>query len=169
MDMGIGEDGSMTSDFGAFYEQVRDRVFRAVVVATGDRNAADDAVEEAFVRACERWRKVQKHPSPVAGVVTVALNEHRSSLRRRRRAAAWHQAEILPPEALELFDPSLLKAIRELPERQRQVLALRVLLDLSTQQTADALGIAAGTVTAHLHRALESLRESLTDEKEAQL
>jgi RNA polymerase sigma-70 factor (sigma-E family) len=167
--MGMSEDGSMVRDFGAFYERARDGVFRAVVVATGDRNAAEDAVAEAFVRACERWRRVQKHPSPVAWVVTVALNEHRSSLRRRRRAAAKNPAAARLTDPPDLFDPSLLVALRELPERQRQVLALRVLLDLSTQQTADALGIAAGTVTAHLHRALESLRERLANEKEAQL
>jgi len=51
-----------------------------------------------------------------------------------------------------------------LPERQRQVIGLRLLLDLSTEQTAEALGVAPGTVTAHLHRALSSLRRQLTQE-----
>ena len=71
--------------------------------------------------------------------------------------------ESAPPEPLE---PGIVLALRALPERQRQVVALRFLCDLSTEQTADALGIATGTVTAHVHRALETLRSSLADLEE---
>jgi len=61
--------------------------------------------------------------------------------------------------------------LRALPERQRQVFALRVFLDLDTETTADTLGIATGTVTAHLHRATTALRarlnESIAEESNA--
>jgi len=53
--------------------------------------------------------------------------------------------------------------VLRLPERQRQVVALRLFLDLDTAQTADVLGIAAGTVTAHLARAIAALRQELSN------
>jgi RNA polymerase sigma-70 factor (ECF subfamily) len=52
-----------------------------------------------------------------------------------------------------------------LPDQQRRVLALRIILDFDTHSTADALGIAPGTVTTHLHRALSALRDELSKEK----
>jgi DNA-directed RNA polymerase specialized sigma24 family protein len=63
------------------------------------------------------------------------------------------------------IDPSLLAAVRALPDQQRRVLALRIILDFDTHSTADALGIAPGTVTTHLHRALSALRDELSKEK----
>jgi len=154
----VTQDSPVSGEFEAFYERFRDPVLRAVFVASGDREAAEDATAEAFVRACARWRRVGKHPAPVAWVVHTAMNLLRSGGRRRRLEAKQPVAPVPPQELQESFDPDLLALVRGLPLRQRQVLALRVLLDLSTEQTADALGIAPGTVTAHLHRALESLR-----------
>jgi DNA-directed RNA polymerase specialized sigma24 family protein len=59
------------------------------------------------------------------------------------------------------LDPAIRDALRALPTRQRQVLALRIFLDLDTETTASALGIAPGTVTAHLSRATAALRGAL--------
>jgi RNA polymerase sigma factor (sigma-70 family) len=58
-------------------------------------------------------------------------------------------------------DPTLLAVLRQLPQRQREVIVLRVFLDLDTQATARALGMAQGTVTAHLSRAVATLRGHL--------
>jgi len=55
--------------------------------------------------------------------------------------------------------------LRRLPARQREVVALRVLLDLDTETTAEVLGIAPGTVTAHLYRAVAALRRSVLSPK----
>ena len=66
-----------------------------------------------------------------------------------------------------LVDPALLAALRALPEQQRAVIVHRVLLDLSTEQTAIELGIAAGTVGTHLKRALAALRTHLDDQSTA--
>ena len=60
------------------------------------------------------------------------------------------------------IDPRLLEALQALPERQRQVIALRVLLGLSGEQTASELGITSGSVGTHLHRALAALRPHVT-------
>lgn len=153
----------MTDGFERFYDEHRDRVFRAVYVSGGDRHAAEDAVSEAFTKACVNWRKLQGHPSKIAWVTRTALNAHRSSWRRGRRTRVGHV-----PDRVTLFtepmDPQLFESVLRLPERQRQVIGLRLLLDLSTEETAGVLGIAPGTVTAHLSRAVSSLRASLLQE-----
>jgi RNA polymerase sigma-70 factor (ECF subfamily) len=146
-------------DFGAFYEDSRDVCLRAVTVSIGDPQTAEDLVAEAFARAWARWRQVSRHPAPRAWVVRTALNARVSWWRRRRREVEWADQEPLAVDTADVrFDESLLAALRRLPARQREVVALRVLLDLDTEATARALGIAPGTVTAHLSRAVAALR-----------
>ena len=129
----------------------------------GDRALAEDLTAEAFARAYASWRKVSRHPAAKAWVVRTALNTHVSWWRRRKREVAWDagidRADGAEP-ALAL-DPAILAALRALPTRQRQVLALRIFLDLDTEATARALGIAPGTVTAHLSRGTAALRGAL--------
>jgi RNA polymerase sigma-70 factor (ECF subfamily) len=149
------------ADFAVFYEQSRDACLRAVAVSVGDRHAAEDLVAEAFARAWAGWRQVSRHPAPRAWVVRTALNARVSSWRRRRGEVGWGDHE--PPsvdDANAEFDDRMLAALRRLPMRQREVVALRVLLDLDTETTARALGIAPGTVTAHLARAVATLRRN---------
>ena len=62
------------------------------------------------------------------------------------------------------LDPVVMTALMRLPARQRQVVALRLFLDLDTARTAEMLGIAPGTVQAHLGRAVAALRRDLTPE-----
>ena len=93
----------------------------------------------------------------------VAYNLTVSWWRRRRREVPLDTAY----ETAWLDDtsgPESTALLATLPERQRQVLALRVFLDLDTRQTADVLGIAEGTVTAHLHRATSNVRRRLAAE-----
>lgn len=66
-----------------------------------------------------------------------------------------------PVGVVDIVDPALLAAVRNLPERQREVVALRALLGLSAEQTANELGIDAGTVGTHLRRGLAALRAVL--------
>jgi RNA polymerase sigma-70 factor (sigma-E family) len=149
------------ADFAAFYEQSRDACLRAVAMSARDGEAAEDLVAEAFARAWARWRQVSRHPAPAAWVVRTALNTRVSWWRRRHREVEW--ADHDPPtadRAGDVPDGTLLAALRRLPVRQREVIALRVLLDLDTETTARALGIAPGTVTAHLARAVATLRRT---------
>ena len=147
--------------FEEFFSSYKDRVFRVVLVAVCDRQLAEDAASEAFTRALRDWSKLRDHPSPVAWVVRTALNHARSDRRRTLRLVSTSVpdlgAEDDPPT-----DPQLVKCVLDLPERQRQVVALRILLDLSTEQTADVLGLAPGTVTAHLFRALSRIKTALS-------
>ena len=158
-------------DFAEFYRHARDPCLRAVYASVGDRQLAEDLVAEAFARAWATWRRVGRHPAPRAWIVRTALNTHVSWWRRRWREVAWDGRE----EAAEavggtLLDDHVLAALRALPGRQREVIALRVFLDLDTETTARTLGIAPGTVTAHLSRATATLRGRLapyTEQQEA--
>ena len=152
-------------DFAVFYEQSRAGCLRAVYASVGDRQQAEELVSEAFARAWAGWRKVGRHPAPRAWIVRTALNTHVSWWRRRRHEVAW-TGQDLPAEAGSgagaIVDERVMAALRALPARQREVIALRIFLDLDTQATADALGIAPGTVKAHLNRATTALREQLS-------
>jgi RNA polymerase sigma-70 factor (sigma-E family) len=164
--------GNQRPDFAEFYHEHKDRCLLSVVVSVGDRDLAQDLVAEAFARAWASWRTVGRHPAPAAWVVRTALNANISRWRRRRR-------EVAVPDPGELgdlpepggshwapsggtVDPVIMAALLRLPERQRQVVALRLFLDFDTAQTAKALGIAPGTVQSHLGRALAALRSELT-------
>jgi len=149
------------AEFAEFYETSRDACLRAVTACVADRPLAEDLVAEAFARAWTSWRKVSRHPAPRAWVVRTALNARVSWWRRRRREvplADHDPASASDPS--ERVDAVLIAALRRLPARQREVVALRVLLDLDTETTAEVLGIAPGTVTAHLSRAVAALRRS---------
>ena len=176
----------MTTDsasFAEFYESSLDACLRAVYASVGDRELAEDLVAEAFARAWARWRTVSRHAAPRAWVVRTALNARVSWWRHRHReVAAIPGAAVLAGSAAlnggdgagrpgdggpdAVVDRTLMAAVLRLPERQRQVIALRVFLDLDTAGTARALGIAPGTVTAHLARATAALREQITESME---
>jgi RNA polymerase sigma-70 factor (ECF subfamily) len=143
--------------FDDFYRDTKDRCFGAVLATVGDLAEADDLLAEAYTRAWERWSDVSTHAAPAAWVVRVALNLHRDRWRKLRLFGRLRPAAPAPPPELDL-DCDLLVALRALPERQREVVAMRVLLDLANDTVADALGIAPATVAVHLHRALTTLR-----------
>src|SRR5579862_223862 len=109
--------GRDQDEFADFYRASRDSCLRAVSTVTGDRELAEEQVAEAFARAWSSWGKVRGHAVPQAWVVRTALNLGVSWWRRRRR----------------------------LPARQREVLALRIFLDLATETTARVIGVAPGT------------------------
>jgi RNA polymerase sigma factor (sigma-70 family) len=160
---------ALQASFAEFYANARDDCLRAVYASIGDRLAAEDCVAEAFARAWASWRKVSAHPVPRAWVIRTALNLSVSSWRRRRREVPLEAAG--PPDDWpgQTADDSAigpaaatLAVLDGLPLRQRQVIALRMFLGFDTAATAQALGIAPGTVTAHLARAVSALREQLT-------
>jgi RNA polymerase sigma factor (sigma-70 family) len=151
-------------DFAEFYRETRDECLLAVLVSVGDRDTAQDLVAEAFARAWASWPAVSRHPAPAAWVVRTALNAGVSRWRRRRREVAVPDLALIadrPSVAAEGLDPRIMAALLRLPGRQRQVVALRLFLDLDTERTARVLGIAPGTVQAHLGRAMAALRADL--------
>jgi RNA polymerase sigma-70 factor (sigma-E family) len=149
-------------EFTEFYQATRDDCLRVVLITVGDRQLAEDLVAEAFTRAWRSWRTVRQHPAARAWVVRTALNTNISWWRRRRReipVASPDDTATAAPYAV--LDDSLLAAVRRLPARQREVIALRLLLDLDTATTAGMLGIPCGTVASSLSRGLATLRREV--------
>jgi RNA polymerase sigma-70 factor (ECF subfamily) len=157
----VNADASET--FALFYKDNSGPVFRALLAGTLNRAAAEDATAEAFARAFVHWGAVVVHPNPRAWVLRVAWNYHKSSWR------AWEgRRAIDPPTATAStlgfgIDPDVVKAIRALPQGQRQVLVLAAFAELTPAEIAEVLGKADGTVRGQLSRARTALRRALGD------
>jgi RNA polymerase sigma-70 factor (sigma-E family) len=161
--------GTQREDFAEFYRESKDACLFTVLVSVGDRDTAQDLVAEAFARAWASWRKVSRHPAPEAWVVRTALNVNISRWRRRRREIAVAEpgrfVDLPAADGADPVDQRIMAALMRLPVRQRQVVALRLFMDLDTERTAKALGVAPGTVQAHMGRAMATLREDLIPER----
>jgi RNA polymerase sigma factor (sigma-70 family) len=144
--------------FTAFYERSRAQVHAAVAVTVGDHHLAADAVDEAFVRAAERWGEVSRMERPAGWVYRVAVN-WATSWRRK-----WSRRPTLPTAALDrehrddLDSVTLTDELAALPLLQRQMLVLRFVLGYSVPETAAALDVAEGSVKSGVHRARQQLR-----------
>jgi len=138
----------------------------------GERDLAQELVAEAYARAWASWHTVSKHPAPLAWVVRTALNVNISRWRRRRREvflpdlSVVADARIAHPPADAVVDSAIMTVLLRLPIRQRQVIALRLLLDLDTATTAELLGIEPGTVRVHFGRAVATLRDALMPDRQ---
>jgi RNA polymerase sigma-70 factor (ECF subfamily) len=154
------EDGP--AEFEAWYRGEWPRLVALLRFVDGDVEMARDAAAEAFARAYERWGRVSRLGSPSGWVQRVGLN-----LLRRRWRRAGRERELLARAAADEAtgigdpDPELWSAVRSLPARQREVVALRLVLDLSQEETAAVLGVHTGTVSASLVAARRNLRELL--------
>ncbi len=174
------EDAELTGrardgDVGAFEELVtryQDIAFRVAWLMVRDRGDAEDAVQDAFVKAYYAMPRFRPgapfRPWILRIVANEARNRGRSSRRREGlalRVAATDVASAAPspePEVLDRADvEALTTAIARLPERDRLVVAYRYLFEMSELETAAALDVRPGTVKSRLSRALVRLRAEL--------
>ena len=140
--------------FGSLYRGAYRVAFRVL----GDRAEAEDVAQEALARAYLAWRRIAGYAD--AWVARVATNLAIDRWRRRVRAVPAPPAEgSHDPQLAERVD--LLRALRALPRRQREVVALRYLADQSEESVARALGCSVGTVKTHASRGLAALRDRL--------
>ena len=132
---------------------------RAVAVArrvTGERASAEDAAIEALARAHLHWARVGALPWREAWVLRVASRE---ALRQVPKTPAMVATPAVGDETESVaLRQALVAALRRLPKRQREAVALRYLADLSESDVGLALGIGQGTVKTHLHRGLAAMR-----------
>lgn len=147
--------------FVAFYEKARDRTVRALALTLGDAALAAEAVDEAMVRAYQRWDRISHYQEPAAWVYRVAVNWATSILRRRNRTPKPHARYDLV-DLGPVAEPDVAVALSELGVRQRAVVVCRFYLGFSEAETAAALGIRPGTVKSRLHRALQHLQGRLS-------
>ncbi|HEY6650772.1 MAG TPA: sigma-70 family RNA polymerase sigma factor [Actinomycetota bacterium] len=145
------------------------RLVNAVALLTGDVSAAEDAVQEALVRAWIRSDRGDIIASLPAWVAVTAMNVTRSRWRRvtaERRARAL-LASATPSDDVGADRVDVERALAGLPRRQRQISVLRYFLQLDTREVADALGVSEGTVKNSLSKARTALATSLRiDEQE---
>jgi RNA polymerase sigma factor (sigma-70 family) len=144
-------------------------LLRLGVVMLGSREAAEDAVQDAFV-ALHRHRAALRDPEAAAAYLRSAvLNRCRSWVRRQvtqrapRPLMLVHEHEPTPEETTVLHDEvgALVQVMRTLARRQREVLACRYVLELSISETAELLRMSEGSVKSHTHRALQTLQQRI--------
>jgi RNA polymerase sigma factor (sigma-70 family) len=142
--------------FVELYEREHERVFQVTFALCRDRPLAEDATQEAFARALERWTLLRDRPWAGGWVMSTALNAARRMLRRRPYGFSMPSANPDSESATELWE-----IVRRLPRRQREAVVLRYVLDLNLSEIAAAMGCREGTVKAHLFSARHALRDEL--------
>jgi RNA polymerase sigma-70 factor (ECF subfamily) len=152
-----------TDSFEHFYRGQVDIVYRALALTLTDPGLAREATDEAMLRAFARWSTVGNYDNPSGWVYRVGLNWATSRWRRisRERPLSTEDrtSTARPPDPAGL---AALAALGHLTVKHRAVVVARVLLDLSTAETATVLGVPQNTVKSRLARALASLRAELT-------
>lgn len=158
-------------DFDRLFIEHYDRLVRSLTAITGDREVARDCVQDAFVKASARWRKVSRYDDPVGWIRRVAIHRsrdiHRAESRRRRREMRTAPIDgDHEPDRAPGVDGSLRVAelLRSLPDRQRDVASLFYVEDLPVNEIAHTLEISPGAVKFHLNRARATLREVVEQE-----
>jgi RNA polymerase sigma factor (sigma-70 family) len=145
-------------------------LLRLAVVMVGDREAAEDAVQDAFVSLHRNLASLRDPEAAEAYLRSAVLNRCRSWVRRRATQRAKRPLLLIrdvPPKGPEdttvVRDEvgSLVAAMRTLPRRQREVLACRFVLELSVAETAELLDISDGSVKTHAHRGLQTLQQRI--------
>lgn len=143
-----------------------DDVYGYLAWFTGDRGAAEDLAAETFERALRLWHRFDPQRGSARTWLcqlarTVALDHFRSERRRARREQLAAVAEQIDMPLAEGLSPELELALRSLTAGEREVVALRVLLELDAAAAARVLGISTTNCTTRLNRALRKLEEAL--------
>jgi RNA polymerase sigma factor (sigma-70 family) len=150
--------------FDEAFVTVHHAAYRVAYKLLGDRAEAEDIAQESLARALVRWHTIE--PYAVPWVSRVAANLAIDKARKDRRArGTTTERGWLDPDAAERID--LVRALRSLPRRQRDVVLLRYLLDQSEEHVAGALGVSVGSVKTHASRGLAALRLALGEPVEA--
>jgi RNA polymerase sigma-70 factor (ECF subfamily) len=150
--------------FEALYARTYAPVVRLAFTLTGRRDLAEELAQDAFLAAHRNWSRIAGYDDPAAWVRRVVANRSVSSGRRHvtsLRLLARLSSERPPEPALDPDADELWAAVRALPRRQAQVLALTYLEDRSTAEVAAVLGCGEETVRTHLRRGRATLASRL--------
>ena len=158
------EAGSESLSFDDFYRSEHRQVLGLAFVLTGNQWVAEDTAQDAFTAAFRNWRSIVAYDSPGAWVRRVTCNRAASVLRRRvREAKALMRLAGRTQTSIELDegDEAFWHAVRRLPPRQAQAVALYYLEDYSVREIAEVLDCSEGSVKTHLSRAREAVARQL--------
>ncbi len=152
----------MVDDLEALFRAHYGRLVRALTMASGSREAAADAVQEAFVKAHLHWRRISRYEDPVGWIRRVAVNRLRDDHRRLRRKAAVEQrlANERPTTAEPQVD-DMAAMLATLPRQQRLAVALFYVDGMSVAEVARAMRLSEGAVKFHLHAGRSKLRTTI--------
>lgn len=152
--------------FDAIVRRFQDRVFRLASVWLYDEQAAADVTQEVFVRGFRGLQRFHFRSEPFTWLYRVTRNVCREFNRTRRGEALVDEppdTSSVPEGQVAALDVArrVRDLVAKLPERQREVVMLRIFEDLSVKETARAMGCREGTVKALLHKATNGLRISM--------
>jgi RNA polymerase sigma-70 factor (ECF subfamily) len=157
------------AEFAEAAERHLDDVLAFLVYLTGDRNVAEDLTAETFARALERWRRYDPRRGSARTWLcqlarSTALDHFRSEERRRRREDRYslEVRESAGAAFGEGLSPELEGALTRLSAAEREVLALRVVLELDGESAARVLGISPTACSTRLSRALQKLEKEVS-------
>jgi len=166
-DPGPAADAALEELYAAHWRSL----VRLAVLLVRDVPTAEEVVQDAFVAVHARWSRLREHDKALAYLRQCVVNGARSVLRRRGTAARFvaRQTGLPEPTAPSAEQEAavgdrravVLDTLSRLPERQREVLALRYYVDLSEADIAAALGISRGAVKSHASRGSAALRTTL--------
>jgi RNA polymerase sigma-70 factor (sigma-E family) len=152
---------------GALYRAHYQSLLRLAMLMVGDCGAAEEVVQDAFVAMHGRWRRLRGTDKALPYLRQTVVNRSRSVLRHRGVVDKYApkppaDAPSAEPGALTLLESLVvMDALRGLPPRQREALALRYYADLSEADVANAMGIRESAVRSHAARGLSALRAVL--------
>lgn len=157
-------DNAFRETFEAFYTRERQQIIGLAYVISGSRTGAEDLAQDALVSALRNWETVSTYGDPGAWVRRVLVNRSVSAF--RRRAAETRALIRLGPLRSEIPELSaetvaLWDAVRRLPKRQAQAIALHYFDGQQVAGIARILDCSENTVKTHLKRAMETLREEM--------
>ncbi|MFJ8041640.1 SigE family RNA polymerase sigma factor [Kitasatospora sp. NPDC096147] len=161
--MGGDREHGAEDDFRAFYEGAYGQLVAHLYALTGDLGEAQDAAQEAFVRAWSHWGRLSAYENPVAWV---RLTGQRIAISRWRRTRTALRSWVRHGEGPPVPGPgpesvALVEALRRLPEAQRSALVLHHMGGRAVAEIAADEGVPVGTVKARLHRGRQALAELL--------
>jgi len=158
----------VTTEFAEAAERHLDNVHAYLVYLTGDRGTAEELTGETFARACERWHRFDARRGSARTWLcqlarSTALDHFRAEERRRRREGRY---AVSVPESEAGFgeglSPALEAALARLSAAEREVVALRIVLELDGEAAARVLGISATACSTRLSRALQKLEKEVS-------
>ena len=159
------------ASFAEVVAEQLDAVYGYLVYLTGDRSAAEDLAAETFEKAFRTWRRFDpRRSSPRTWLCkiahNVAIDWFRAEASRRRREDTFGRRQELVGELVDGLPGPLEQALRELSPGEREVVALRVVLELDGPTAARVLGISQTACSTRLSRALKRLEERIGDVRE---
>jgi RNA polymerase sigma factor (sigma-70 family) len=159
--------GPAMPTFASVAESELDSVYRYLVFLTGDHATAQDLTGETFEKAFRVWRRFDPRRGSarawLCGIARGAALDHFRSEGRRRRREERYARNLPVSDEPALGDTAVADALRRLSPAEREVVALRVLLELDGPTTARVLGISRTACSTRLSRALKRLEEMMSD------